>query len=156
MKTDHPQVPFTTIYGKKVEVDEELLDILEAFKRIGVITLYSCQGYEDRHGYISALRPGMNRFLKAMFSISDDERYSPEVRMFVQGFKTGYQATEFAIRFRDGTYQAWSGVFSKGYQHPNGYQIERDWSNDHLPRVIIRWPRYRNETFLQMLQEMRA
>lgn len=155
-KPDHPQVPFTTVHGKKTEVDEELLDILEALKRIGVVTLYSCQGDEKHHGYISALRPGMNRFLKIMFSISDDRRYSQEVREFIKGFKNGYKDVEFAIRFQDGTYQAWAWNFSKGYENPRGYQIERSWSNDHLPRIVIRWPHYQNETFLQLLQEMHA
>ena len=155
MKTDHPQVPFTTLYGEQVEVDEDLLEILDMLKRRGVVTLASCQ---DNHGqgYISALRPGMKRFLKDMLSIYNLAVYSEEVYEFVNSFSCGYKATEFSIFLRKGTYRLWSFVSTKGKYVPTGYQIEHYFRNDKLPSMVIRWPHNQHEIFLKMLQEIRA
>lgn len=46
--TVHPQVPFTTANGLEVLVDEEMVDILTEFKRLGSESLFSCQGGTEK------------------------------------------------------------------------------------------------------------
>lgn len=152
MTTDHPQVPFTTLYGEKVEVDEGLLEILEVLKRFGVVTLASCQDNLGQ-GYISALRPGMNQFLKKVFSFRD---YSDEANDFVNGFKSGFKVVDISIFVKDGTVRFPLYESSRGVHDPEGYQIEHYFRNDKAPSMVIRWPHEKNETFLNLLIEMYA
>jgi hypothetical protein len=44
---EHPQVSFVIRNGSEVLVDERMVDILTELKRLGVDTLFSCQGNES-------------------------------------------------------------------------------------------------------------
>jgi hypothetical protein len=155
LNPEHPQVPFTTLYGEQVEVDEGLLEILEILKRFGVVTLASCQN-NGGQSYISALRPGMKQFLKKMLSNYESKGYSEEVCELIKGFDTGFKLLDISIFRNEGTVQFPLFTSAKGVYDQHGYQIEYYFRNDELPGVVIRWPYEQTEIFLRMLQEMRA
>lgn len=155
MTTDHIQVPFITADGRKTEVDEGLVELLEALKSHGVRTQFSCEGGEQ-HAYFVATHRTAISLLNKIRRLHRDGLLSKESTELVNHFLSGYRM--FQIAFyprRSGEYQSFSFVREWGNKKKDGYSVELSfqpiaWGR----RITIRWPKDHTKAFVELLQEI--
>lgn len=154
----HPQVPFTTLTGETVEVDEGLIYILEELKRLGVKTQFSCQGIHEKgkrgqSAYILADNRSFSRLTRKIYRKYKRRGYSPESMQQVRHFIKGYRMYEFAMFLEQGTNEVYKAIFSRGRKNMTRYSVERTRSATYGTRLTVRWPVIETDAILNLLIE---
>ena len=150
----HAQVPFTTLKGQVVEVDEGLHDILAMLRGLGVETQYSCQGSSTGAAYVLANRRGMRRLVREIYARYLKGEYTPEIRELIENFRKGLIEHEFAHFPEPGSGRAprqW--IYRRGRKKAGWYAMEWLYSRRYGLRVSIRWPQDRNDDVFKLLFE---
>lgn len=136
INVQHEQVPFVNAFGRLVEVDKGLVDILEKMKRLGVITNYSCEG-NLKHAYILADGPTAKELEKRIVRLYKAGALSPASEYTVQKFLLGARLFNFSW-FKGPTYLVACLRFRR--RRTAEYRIERSYENHYGFRITYRWP----------------
>lgn len=152
MTPKHVQVPLILRSGKKVMVDEGLVDILKALKDRGVRTQFSCEGNPyTGEAYVLADMT-LRKLLRKVYWRYWRGGYSPESRALIKQFTHGGFEFDMAVIKKH-----WREVFrmtmTARQQKRAGFMIERTWNNIYKNRMVLRWPASLNDKILKLLEE---
>lgn len=149
----HVQVPFTLANGKKVLVDEGLVDILAALRDRGVRTQYSCEGNPyTKEAYILADMT-FRKLLRKVYWRYWRGGYSPESRALIRKFIKGGKELDIAVLTKDHWNQLMRLTLTARQAKGAGFMIERCWNSKHKSRMVLRWPMHLNDKILKLLEE---
>ncbi len=152
MEPKHVQVPFSLANGKKVKVDEGLVDILKALRDRGVRTQYSCEGNPwTKEAYILA-DMSLAKLMRRIYWRYWRGGYSPESRAVVREFIKGGKELDIAV-FKKRTWFEIARLTLGTPQKNPAFRIERIWNNKHKSRMVLRWPEVLNDKILKLLEE---
>jgi len=140
--TRHKQVPFITLNGHSVEVDEGLFETLTELKRLGIYTQFSCQGDKVFGAYILMDTKSAHRLFKKIKDMEAWGWYSNDHAQTIRKFRQGYRLFEFNIFTSNGNgHRRLFGLkFSRGVNKDQGFAVERDYSKLKGDRFTVRWP----------------
>lgn len=153
-KSGHVQVPFRTLSGIQVEVDEGMLEILTLLRELGVETLYSCEGvlgesekWFKHDAYILCNGRQLTVLLAKIFWLHKRGRYSNRISWLAHRFANGTKDFEY------GKFKVWEQKSTGKKVHETkskkqfvaegkfarGYVIEELYSKHYGWRATIRW-----------------
>jgi hypothetical protein len=129
---EHEQVPFRTVQGKWVGVDEGLEEILTVLRDNGIRTTYSCEGNYGQAYILFPMRDGF-KFRRLIRGTSIGRK-----------FDGGRRSIELSF-FRDkGTNWVWKTIVRfktrSGVRTRISFKTEHTISNHYGFRTTYRWP----------------
>lgn len=139
----HPQTIFITHEGKRVKVDEELVDILNVLRDLGVRTQHSCQGTQDEMcGYILADRKSFRPVLKKIYKAYKQDLLWTSHWTLVRAFLGGYRRYEVSHYIgKKPERQVFHFLTEKGEDTiRDGYALEFTNSLRYGRRITVRFP----------------
>lgn len=158
-ETNHKQVPFKTLDGEVVGVDEGVRPVLEQLRRLGVRTQFSCQG-DMFAAYVLADRKSFFPVLRLIRKKYQRRAYSPLARDAAWGFLRGGFTQHSFVRYRvvDKPYGRvhtilWNVKYERGLSDRQSYSIEYDYDNIYGFRICMRWPKQDMHKVLRLLME---
>lgn len=150
MQTNHVQTQFITLDGETVEVDEGMIDILNALKSLGIKTTFSC---EDSMGRAYILMPTSSA--KRLERIFRRGNFSTSTEALVAKFHEGRRTSEFSLYFGGdrGMDLRARLLFVKKHSRRNIFRVERVCDNKWGFRTVYRWPAHVSPKVLAALLE---
>lgn len=154
MNRFHDQTKFTTLSGKKVQVDVGIVSVLEELKRLGVETFFSCEGVgNEENAYV--LCNGFH-ILKLIRRINQWRSYSLYDSEFIfESYKLGYREIQLNHYRRVGKSdikKIFETSFNLGYSDVPGFAIEFSYSLMLGFRCAIRWPSFMSKDIYRLLR----
>jgi hypothetical protein len=153
MKTEHKQVIFVDHNGNRVKVDKKLLEFLEMFRELGLISRASCQGSEKRAAYVSFDGRGGLSFVKMVLKLYLARKYSKTTRRMIKSFRNGYREVNFGHFLASGTFEFFRISYSKGNFYMAGHSFEVSYSREYGFGMVLRWPKEETDLMCLLLTE---
>lgn len=153
---DHIQTEFVRPDGRIVEVDEGLINILDALRDHGVWTQYSCEGTGTKQAaYILADKKTFSPFLAKVFRMYKKGNLSAESTALVSSFLMGWRELVFIFYVGDYDHTVAKLKFKRGVKRwPEAYSLERELSNRYGDRITVRFPPDSLGAVLKLIKEI--